>query len=209
MPLERAAPYLMPETFSVILSTFKLPEPEWGPDDLLQTYGTSFFDDLFAAYYGAFRMNIVWATRAMNGRTGRLPLITRKSVHLWLRNYIAAQPIEFETLFNELLHDCPELIDPMTEVPFGEKTIPRSCFPAQPIPTAQEFVKRALNDYMQASEQVIAKVRPVAEELQLARQDLTNAREEATMHREMEVNARGGYRTDEVGNITYQEGWQW
>src|ERR1700753_3946265 len=108
----------MPETFSTIIKLFGLGDLEFGPPALLYEYGHALFDKLFASYYTAFQMPIIWATRPGSGRTGELPLIKRKTFHLWLKKLIGAAPSYFEQQFNDILHDCPELVDPISEAPF-------------------------------------------------------------------------------------------
>jgi hypothetical protein len=209
MPFEMAAAYIMPETFSTICKLFDLQDPEFGPSPLLKEYGTAPFDSLFGAYYKAFQMPIVWATRPGTGREEQLPLIRRKTVHHWLRNCIAAQPPYFEEKLNDILHDCPQLEDPITETAFLVKVIPKTCFPTEPLAGAVEWLNEGFSEYLPAKSRIFGSARPVEQELELARLDLANAREEARMHRRLEVQESGGWNIDAAGNRTRQDGSQW
>jgi hypothetical protein len=157
MNLEKAAAYIMPETFSVILTMLNIQEPEFGAPDLVQKYGASFFDHIFATYYLTFGFDVTWSTRpGGNGIANGLPLITRKGVHLWLRKYIKAGSEAFWERLNNVLRDIPELVDPITEEAFVHKTIPRSCFPEHPDDAADTFIMNAYAQYTEASDQITA-----------------------------------------------------
>ncbi len=199
----------MPETFSTIVKLFGLTGLEYGPAAQLQTYGHAPFDQLFAAYYAAFSMPVVWATRPGSGQTGKLPLIKRKTLHAWLKTCIAADPVHYERQLNDILHDCPELVDPITEAQFQVKVIPKSCFPKEREPGIVAWLDQACNEYYAAKAKIFGNARSVENELALARQDLANAREEARKHRQLEVQEMGGWRIDSSGHRTWQDGSQW
>ncbi|KAF4625584.1 hypothetical protein G7Y89_g12584 [Cudoniella acicularis] len=205
VPLEKAAVYLMPETFSTVLTLFEIQEPEFGPPEIVEDYGPSHFDDIFAQYYLAFDLPIVWATRPGSNRPNNLPLIKRQSVKLWLRNYIMAQPDELHKRLNTLLRDVPELQHPMEDKPFIHKEVPRGCFPAEFDLAANRATVKAFAQFKAASMNIIDRAQPV-QTLENARQDYTNAVEQARAQKEYFLNLNGGWTKDEYGNDKYVEG---
>lgn len=204
VPLEKAAVYLMPEAFATILTLFGIEEPEFGPPQLVQQFGPSFFDNMFAHYYVAFNVPIVWATRPDSDKPNNLPLIKRASVKTWLRNYIRAQPDEFYTRLNEILDEVPELQHPMEDKPFLYKKIPRGCFPAHCDKAASTAIVQAFAQFTAASSKLIANAVPL-QTAESARQDYLNVVAQARAQKEYFLNINGGWTKDEYGNDKYVE----
>lgn len=203
--IEDSAAYLMPETFGVILKMFEIGEPEFGPQEVVQSYGPSLFDDIFATYYSAFNLPIVWTTRPGSGRPNKLPLITRRTMKTWLGNYIASSPDEFHRRINIILCDISELRHPVTDLPFTEKVIPRECFPAQDDKVMLDGIISSFAKFQEAAKETIDNAQPLSDRQQEARQEYLNTVEQARALKEYYLNMNGGWTTDEYGNEKYVE----
>jgi hypothetical protein len=152
-----------------------------------------------------------------------LPLIRRGELHRWLRIYIASCPDEFWARLNAIFQRLPTLIDPMTDLPFTERVIPRSCFPETPVPHAVEFLLSAVENFNKKSSEILDRIeeyrlQPQQQQQQHQQQPQTLAHaqaeyraavEEARFVTESRRDALGGWRTDASGNRTYVEGYQW
>jgi len=152
----------MPETFGRVLALFKIEEPEYGPAEAVASFGHDVFDAIFSAYYTSLHLPVTLATRAGGaGANQRLPLVQRKTVHLWLRKYIAACPSEFWNRINVLLRDAPALLDPVTEEPFVHRVIPRSCFPAEgAVPGAYDAIIQEIAEFQTKADVLVKEARP-------------------------------------------------
>jgi hypothetical protein len=204
VPVDKAAFYLMPETFASVLIQFGIEEPGFGPPETVKAYGPSLFDAIFAQYYLAFGLPVVWATRLGSNRPNGLPLLKRESVKLWLRNYIRAQPDILHERFNTLLDEMSELRDPIEDKPFAYKVVPRGCFPADIDLAAAHAAAKAFAQFQAAGIKILDRAKPV-QTMQNARQEYANAVEAARAHKECFLNINGGWTKDEYGNDKYVE----
>jgi hypothetical protein len=139
-----------------------------------------------------------------------LPLVRRGELHRWIRIYIASCPDKFWERLNGVFQKLPTLIDPMTDAPFTERIIPRSCFPETRVPEAVDFLLAAVENFNKKRTQILDKIEEYRlppkqqqqqpQNLAHAQADYRAAVEEARFVRESARDALGGWRTDENGN---------
>jgi hypothetical protein len=202
VPVHKAAVYIMPETFASILLMFGIEDPAFGPVEVVRDYGPQLFDDIFAQYYIAFGLPIVWATRPGGRRQKKLPLITRQAVKTWGRNYIRAQPDEILKRINAMLHELPELTHPLEDKQFLYKQIPRQCAPATGDQAVITTLVKAFAKFQAACKRVMSAAKPM-QMSQQSRQEYLNVVENARIQKEYFLNINGGWTKDEYGRDKY------
>jgi len=198
----------MPETFAMVLQVLNIQEPTVGPAEQIHTFGPPLFNDIFAAYYKWFGLEVTWMTRS-GGRENGLPLINRRAVKHWLRNYIGYSRDQVYDRLNELVGDVPELRDPATDLPHEEKTIPRACIPEEPVKSAQDSIMVSYAGLTKASSEITGRAQPLPKTGQAARQDYLDAVDEAMTMKDYFRNVNGGWKVDEDGKEIHVESCLW